>query len=407
MHVEKDGSGNDTLGLGKQYLIQSYAPNLVIERGEGCFLYASDGRRYLDFMSGIGVNALGHAHPRVIKVLREQIGALLHCSNLYAHRYQAPLALRLAEASGLERVFFTNSGAEGVEGAVKIAKSHGRKLDPEKHEIIALNGSFGGRTLGAVSVTGQAKHRAPVEPLIPGVRFVNPNDTAALDAAVGDRSAGILFEPILGEGGIVSIDREFAARAAALARQHDALLIFDEIQSGLGRTGKHFAFQWWNEDVHEPILPDVVVTAKPLAAGLPLGAIIANDRAASVISPGAHGSTFGGNVLACRAALEFMRLLDDLLPTVRETGDYFAARLAGLIEKYDFVEGLRGRGLMLGLHLTVPGQSVVRKCQDRGFLINCTAETVLRFLPPYIIERESIDQLVGALDEVFEQGPPE
>ena len=407
MHLEKDGSGSDTLALGKQHLIQSYGPTLVIERGEGCYLYTADGRRYLDFMSGLGVNALGHAHPRVLQALREQIGALLHCSNLYAHRYQAPLAARLAAASGLQRVFFTNSGAESVEGAVKIAKGYGHKLDPEKYEIVALNGSFGGRTLGAVSVTGQPKHRAPVEPLVPGVKFIEPNDTAALDAAVGERTAGILFEPILGEGGIVSLDREFAARAAALARQHDALLIFDEIQSGLGRTGKHFAFQWWNEGEEAAIQPDIVVTAKPLAAGLPLGAIIANERAAAVITPGTHGSTFGGNALACRVALEFMDLLDDLLPEVREKGDYFAERLTGLIEKYDFVEGLRGRGLMCGVNLTVPGKSVVGECQERGFLINCTADTVLRFLPPYIIEREHIDQLVAALDEIFEQGPPE
>ena len=200
---------------------------------------------------------------------------------------------------------------------------------------------------------------------------------------------------------------EFAARAAALARQHDALLIFDEIQSGLGRTGKYFAFQWWNEGEEAAIQPDIVVTAKPLAAGLPLGAIIANERAAAVITPGTHGSTFGGNALACRVALEFMDLLDDLLPEVREKGDYFAERLTGLIEKYDFVEGLRGRGLMCGVNLTVPGKSVVGQCQERGFLINCTADTVLRFLPPYIIEHEHIDQLVAALDEIFEQGPPE
>ena len=407
MHTEKDGSGGDTLALGKQHLIQSYAPSLVIERGEGCYLHAADGRRYLDFMSGIGVNALGHAHPRVLAALREQIEALLHCSNLYAHRYQAPLAARLAEAAGLQRVFFTNSGSESVEGAVKIAKAYGHKLDPEKFEIVALNGSFGGRTLGAVSVTGQSKHRAVVEPLIPGVKFVDPNDTAALEAAVSDRTAGIFFEPILGEGGIVPIEREFAARAAELAQKHDALLMFDEIQSGLGRTGKHFAFEWWNEGEQTPIQPDVVVTAKPLAAGLPLGAIIANERAAAVITPGTHGSTFGGNAPACRVALEFMDLLDELLPRVREKGDYFAERLTGLIEKYDFVDSLRGRGLMCGVNLTVPGKSVVGQCQERGFLINCTADTVLRFLPPYIIEREHIDQLVAALDEIFEQGPPE
>jgi len=406
MDVEKSHSDIDTLSLGKQHLIQSYAPNLVIERGEGCHLYAEDGKRYLDFMSGIGVNALGHAHPRVLKVLEEQSNTLIHCSNLYASLYQAPLAARLAKISGLHRVFFTNSGAESVEGAVKITKIYGHNIDSKKYEIVALNGSFGGRTLGAVSVTGQPKHRAPVEPTIPGVKFVDPNDTSALEAAVCEKTAGILFEPILGEGGIVSINREFAARAAALAKQYDALLVFDEIQSGLGRTGKHFSFQWWNEGPEEQIQPDIVVTAKPLAVGLPLGAIIANERASNTITPGTHGSTFGGNVLACRVALEFLNLLDDLLPEISDKGAYFSEQLTKLIDKYDFVEGLRGQGLMCGLNLTAPGGSVVTQCQDRGFLINCTAGTVLRFLPPYIIERSHIDALVATLDEIFQQGPP-
>ncbi|MBG99286.1 MAG: aspartate aminotransferase family protein [Solibacterales bacterium] len=407
MDVEKTHSNIDTLGLGKQHLIQSYAPNLVIERGEGCHLYAENGKHYLDFMSGIGVNALGHAHPRVVRILKEQINTLIHCSNLYASRYQAPLAEHLARISGLQRVFFTNSGTESVEGAVKITKIYGHNIDPKKYEIVALNGSFGGRTLGAVSVTGQPKHRAPVEPIIPGVKFVDPNDISGLEAAVCEQTAGILFEPILGEGGIVSINREFAARAAALSKQYDTLLVFDEIQSGLGRTGKHFSFQWWNEGSEEQIQPDIVVTAKPLASGLPLGAIIANERASATITPGSHGSTFGGNVLACRVALEFLVLLEDLLPEILEKGAYFSEQLTKLIDKYDFVEGFRGRGLMCGLNLTVPGSSVVTQCQNRGFLINCTAGTVLRFLPPYIIERAHIDALVATLDEIFRQGPPD
>jgi len=338
---------------------------------------------------------------------------LVHCSNLYAHAHQGPLAERLAKASGLQRVFFTNSGAECIEGAIKIAKGHGRKISADKYEIVALNNSFGGRTLAAIAVTGQEKHREPFEPLIPGVKFIDANDVAALESAVGENTAAILFEPILGEGGIVQIDREFAAKAAELAQKHDALLIFDEIQTGLGRTGKHFAYQWWNElgwnesaDA-EPILPDILVTAKPLGGGLPLGAIIANEKAAGVITPGIHGSTFGGNALACRVAIEFLDILDELLPQINETGDYFGSRLHGLVEKYDFVQGVRGRGVMRGINLTVPGKSVVGQCQQRGLLINCTADTVLRFLPPYIIERGQIDELIGALDDIFAQGPPE
>jgi acetylornithine/succinyldiaminopimelate/putrescine aminotransferase len=260
--------------LEKEHLFQNYAPRqpLVVERGEGCYVYDAEGRRYLDFVSGIGVNALGHGHPRIMKVMREQMEILIHCSNLYYHPYQGPLATRLAKLSGLDRAFFANSGAESMEGALKIAKGFGRKQSPEKYEIVALNGSFGGRTLAAAAVTGQAKYREPFEPLIPGVKFVNPNDEAALKAAVGERTTAIVFEPILGEGGIVEIQRSFAALAAGLAKQYNALLICDEIQSGMGRTGSYFAFQNWNlEGTGDPIQPDVITLAKPLGGGLPIG----------------------------------------------------------------------------------------------------------------------------------------
>ena len=409
MHVEQQPpDGSDTLGLEGQYLIRSYSHSIVIDRGEGCYMYDTAGNRYLDFMSGIGVNALGMAHPRIVQAMHQQVDQLVHCSNLYAHAHQGPLAERLAEASGLQRVFFTNSGAECIEGALKIAKGYGRKISAAKYEIVALNNSFGGRTLAAIAVTGQDKHREPFEPLIPGVKFIDANDIAALEAAVSERTAAILFEPILGEGGIVQIERAFAAKAAELAQQNDALLIFDEIQTGLGRTGKHFAYQWWNESGDaESILPDIIVTAKPLGGGLPLGAIIANEKAADVITPGIHGSTFGGNALVCRVAIEFLDILDELLPRIRETGDYFESRLNELVDKYDFAQGVRGRGVMRGINLTAPGKSVVGQCQERGLLINCTADTVLRFLPPYIIERGQIDELIGALDEIFQRGPPE
>ncbi len=398
--------------LEKQHLIQSYGRlNLLAERGEGCYLYDADGKRYLDFISGIGVNALGHRHPRLVAAVREQIDKLMHCSNLYYHPYQGPLAARLAKASGLARAFFTNSGAEAVEGALKIAKGYGRKLNPDKYEIVALNGSFGGRTLGAIAVTGQAKYREPFEPLIPGVKFVDPNDVAGLKAAVNERTTAIIFEPVLGEGGIVEVSRDFAAQAAALAKQHDALLVLDEIQSGLGRTGSYFAYQSWNEASGgeaqaQPILPDILVTSKPLAGGLPLGCILANERAAEVVTPGMHGTTFGGGPLACRVALEFLDVMEELLPTIRATGDYLESKLQELVAKYEFVSEVRGRGLMRGLNLTVAGKPVVGQAQELGLLINCTADTVLRFLPPYIIERKHIDELAGALDGIFEKGPP-
>ncbi|MBI1353435.1 MAG: acetylornithine/succinylornithine family transaminase [Acidobacteria bacterium] len=396
----------------KQFVMQNYGRyHLTVERGKGCYLYDAERQRYLDFITGIGVNALGHGHPRLLKALRDQIGQLMHCSNLYYHRYQGPLAERLAEMSGLQRSFFCNSGAEAVEGALKIAKGYGHSKSPDKFEIVALNGSFGGRTLAATAVTGQAKYRQPFEPLIPGVRFVDVNDVAALEAAVNDNTCGILFEPLLGEGGIVEVSRAFAQKASELAKRHDALLIFDEIQCGLGRTGAYFAFQHWNRPTPEDpepadIHPDVVTAAKPLGGGLPMGVILMNEKAGAILSAGMHGSTFGGGPLVCRAALEFLDVMTELLPMIKEHGVYFRRRLEELALKFDFVVGPRGRGLMVGLELSVPGKWVVPAAQERGLLLNCTAGNILRFLPPYIIERRHIDQAIDALNQVFEQGPP-
>ncbi len=242
---------------------------------------------------------------------------------------------------------------------------------------------------------------------MPGVIFIDINDVNALEAAYMKITTGIILEPILGEGGLVEVERGFAKRAAELAQQHDALLIFDEIQCGLGRTGKYFAYQWWDDGKSGPILPDIALVAKPLAAGLPLGAILTNQKAAEVITPGAHGTTFGGGALACRVALEFLDVLDELMPHMREVGDYFHEQLEGLVEKYDFVKEVRGKGLMIGLELTVSGKPVVPQAQEAGLLINCTADTVLRFLPPYVSrDITSINWWTGALDRIFEQGPP-
>ena len=395
--------------LEKEHLFQTYGRQpVVLVRGEGCEVFDAEGKAYLDFVSGIGVNALGHGHPRILRAICDQVGKLVHCSNLYYHPYQAPLAVRLTKLAGLDRAYFCNSGAEAVETALKVVKGHGRAQSPAKHEIIALNGSFAGRTLGAISVTGQPNYRQPFEPLIPGVKFIDPNDGKALEEAVSERTAGIIMEPILGEGGIEEIDRDFAAKAVSLAKQHNALVVFDEIQSGLGRTGEYFAFQHWNKSgAAEAIRPDLVLIAKPLGAGLPIGCVLATDSAAAVLGRGMHGSTFGGNALACRLALEFLDILDEILPAVRSTGEYFAGRLAALTSKYEFVDAVRGRGLMLGLNLTVPGAWAVPALLEKGFLINCTAGTVLRFLPPYVIAPKQIDQLIEALDAVFERGPPE
>jgi acetylornithine/N-succinyldiaminopimelate aminotransferase len=375
----------------RDYLLQNYARYpLTLARGKGCHVYDLDGKRYLDFITGIGVNALGHAHPRITKVLREQAGKLIHTSNLYYHPYQAPLAKRLVEMSGLKRAFFCNSGTEAIEGAIKMAHAHGRALSEEKYELVALENSFHGRTVGALSITGQPKYRHDFEPLMPGVKFVKGNDVAALEEAVGSRTAGIFMELIQGEGGINPLTPEFVAKARELADRHDALLVADETQCGVGRPGTYFAYQRSTP----VILPDIVVAAKPVACGLPLGFIVANDKAAAAIKPGMHGSTFGGNVLACRVAIEFLDMLDELLPSIERVGGYFHVSLNEVARKHSVIREVRGFGLMLGVELEVPGKQLVLDAISKGLLLNCTHDTVLRFLPPYIATEKDVDQAV-------------
>ena len=386
------------MDLEKKYLLQNYARYpLALARGKGCWVYDLEGRRYLDMMAGIGVNALGHAHPRITRVIRQQAGLMIHSSNLYYHEYQGPLAKRLAQISGLQRAFFANTGTEAVEGALKMVHGHGRAIHADKFEIISLDNSFHGRTLGALSVTGQPKYRADFEPLIPGVKFVPKNDVAALEAAFNDRTAGIILEMIQGEGGINPLTVEFAAKARELATRYDALLVADETQCGVGRPGVYFAYQ-----LFQPvILPDVVVAAKPLACGLPLGFIVANEKAASAIKPGMHGTTFGGGPLACRVSLEFLEILDELLPAIQRVGGYFKDSLEALAGKHSFVREVRGRGLMLGVDLDIPGKQFVLDAMAEGMLINCTHDTVLRFLPPYIITEKEVDRAVRILRKLF------
>ena len=386
------------MALEKEYLLQNYARYpLVLDRGKGCYLYDLDGKRYLDMISGIGVNALGHAHPRIVKVIREQSQLLVHCSNLYYHRYQGLLAKRLAEASGLQRSFFSNSGTEAMEGALKIARAHGTKIDPGKIEIVSLDNSFHGRTMGALAVTGQPKYRKDFEPLIPGVRFVQANDPGALEQAVNGNTCGILLEGIQGEGGIFPMSQEYVQKARDLADQFDALLIFDEIQCGVGRPGEYFSYQLLDPRV----MPDVMVAAKPLACGLPLGVICVNEKAAPAIGSGMHGSTFGGGPLACRVALEFFDVLDDLLPSIRKVGGYFRNELEALKKKYKFIKEVRGSGLMVGVEIDMPGKQLVIDGMAEGLLFNCTHDTVLRFLPPYILTEKDAARAIKILKKLF------
>lgn len=386
------------MDLEHSHLLQNYARYpLVLARGKACHVFDLEGRRYLDFISGIGVNALGHAHPRILKVIREQAALLIHTSNLYYHQYQGPLADRLARMAGLDRVFFANTGSEATEGALKMAHSHGRSIHSEKFEVIALENGFHGRTLGALSITGQEKYRRDFEPLVPGVRFVPANDEAALEAAFSQRTAAIVMEMIQGEGGICPLTHAFTAKARALADRYNALLVADETQCGVGRPGTYFAYQR-----SQPVIqPDVVVAAKPVACGIPLGFIVANEKAAAAIKPGMHGSTFGGGPLACRVALEFLDILEELLPAIQRVGGYFHVMLNELARKHSFVKEVRGFGLMLGVELAMPGKQLVLDAMAEGLLINCTHDTVLRFLPPYIVTEKEVDQCVKLLGKIF------
>ncbi len=399
--ADAQSTADSIMKLEAECLVQNYARYpVVIHRGRGCLLYDVDGKRYYDLISGIGVNALGHAHPRIVKVIKEQAGLLIHCSNLYYHEYQGKLAERLARISGLQRTFFANSGAEATEGGLKMIRAHGRAISPDKYEIVSLEGSFHGRTFGAISVTGQTKVRGAFEPVLPGVKFIQPNDIAALEAVVGDNTAGIVLEGIQGEGGVQAMDDAFVRKARELADQHNALLLFDEIQCGVARTGKYFTYQL----LDPVVLPDILLVAKPLAAGLPLGAIVASEKAAAALGKGSHGSTFGGGALSCRVALEVLDLLDELMPQIYQLGGYFRMKLEEMARHFRFIKEIRCHGLMIGIELDIPGAPLVQDALENGLLINCTQERVIRLLPPYIMSEQEVDKALQILDRVFKKG---
>jgi len=389
-----------------RYLVRTYRrPPIVFTHGRGCRLYDSAGRAYLDFLAGIAVNALGYAHPRIVRVIRREAGRATHISNLFHNRYQAPLARKLAEWSGLDRVFFSNSGAEAIEGALKLARAYAHakaaaspgSTGAPKTRILALENSFHGRTFGALSITHTPKYREPFVPLVPGVEFVRFNDVADLDAKFDASVCAVVIEPIQGEGGIFPVSEAFWNRASQLTAQHDAALIADEIQSGLGRTGRRFAYQKFNP------LPDIVTVAKPLAGGLPLGAFIANEKFAAAFSPGMHGSTFGGGPLVCAAALEFLTIVEeqDLLANVRARGAELRAGLEKLAARYEFIREIRGEGLILGLDLSIEGARFVEEGLREGLLINCTHDHILRLLPPFIIRRGDVAEFLKRFDSVL------
>jgi len=386
--------------LEKKYLLGTYARyEVLIDRGTGAYLIDKANKRYLDLLAGIGVNSLGYNHPRVKQVLRRQIKKPLHLSNLLYHEYQGRLAEKLASISGLDRVFFTNSGTESVEGCLKFARACAKP----KFRVLALNDSFHGRTFGALSATGQQKYRAPFEPLVPGFDFVEFNDVADLEKKFSDEVCAVIFETIQGEGGIRPVSEKFYRRARELTSKSGAVLICDEIQCGLGRTGYWYAFHRFAPPKEKALLPDMVASAKPLGLGIPLGAILVNEKVAAAIQIGQHGTTFGGGPLACRASLEYFKILeeDKLLERVRSVGEYFKSRLAEL-KDLPVVKDVRGEGLMLAVELKVQGKEIVKKLLEQGFIINCTHDVVLRILPPFIITEKQIDKFVRALRPVLE-----
>ncbi len=397
-------SAADVIAVESAHLLQIYKRNpIVFDRGRGCRLFDQNGRSYLDLLSGIGVASLGHANPTLAAAIAEQARQALHTSNLFYHPLQGEVAARLSDLSGLPRVFFCNSGAEAVEASLKFARRFWRTQGTPRSGIVAFEHSFHGRTMGAVSVTWDDHYRAPFAPLVPGVTFVSPDDPAALAAAVTESTAAIIVEPIQGEGGVRPISRTMAAAITNACRSSGALLIADEVQCGLGRTGRAFY------STALGLEPEIMALGKALGGGVPIGATLFSERVAKAASFGDHGSTYGGNLLACRAALVFLEELMDngLMAHVAEVGAHTESRLRAMAGRQPAIRDVRGAGLMWGIELDRPAGAVVAAALERGLLINRTAETVVRLLPPFVITAAEIDEGLELLEAAIVAGAGE
>ncbi len=371
---------------------------IVPVRGEGCRLWDADGKEYLDFLAGVAVNNLGHCHPRVVKAIQEQAARLIHCSNYYQIPQQIELAELLCNHSFADRAFFCNSGAEANEAAIKLARKYSRDTyGVERFEIITAADSFHGRTMATVSATGQEKVQRFFDPLLHGFKHVPFNDAAAIEAAVTPNTCAIMLEPIQGEGGINIPDRDYLHNVRELCNRHKMLFILDEVQTGIGRTGKLFAHE------HFGITPDIMTLAKALAGGAPIGTMLAREEIAAAFVPGTHGSTFGGNPLMASAAIATLRTIleEGILNHSEEIGEYLLGELETLGKKYAFVQNVRGIGLMIGMALSIPAADIVKKGHDRGLLLNVTHDTVLRFVPPLIVTKQEINRMIEILDGIF------
>ena len=382
-----------------KYIMKTYGRYPIVPvRGEGCRLWDADGKEYLDFLGGVAVNNLGHCHPKVVAALQKQSAELIHCSNYYHIPQQIELAELLCNNSFADKAFFCNSGAEANEAAIKLARKYSRDTyGPERYEIITAADSFHGRTMATVSATGQEKVQRFFDPLLHGFKHVPFNDIAALEAAVTSTTCAVMLEPIQGEGGVNMPSPGYFQAVREICDRHGLLLIFDEVQVGLGRTGTLFAYE------HFGVTPDIMTLAKALAGGAPIGTMLARDKFAVAFVPGTHGSTFGGNPLVCAAAIATVRTIleDGLLNRCEEIGEYLTGELEALGKKYPFVREVRGVGLMIGMALDIPAGDIVKKGHDRGVLLNVTHDTVLRFVPPLIVTRQEIDAMIAILDGIF------
>ncbi|MBW1743119.1 MAG: acetylornithine transaminase [Deltaproteobacteria bacterium] len=392
---------NDLIKKAEHVIATTYGRfPIVFTEGKGCTLFDNKGKAYADFVAGIAVCNLGHAHPGIAKVIADQAERLVHVSNLYYTEPQITLAERLVENSFADRVFFCNSGAEANEAAIKLVrkyhKDHGA---PERFRIITMEGSFHGRTMATLSATGQEKVRKNFEPLVEGFDLVAFNDVEAVQNAITPETGAVMLEPIQGEGGVQYPAPGYLEKLRKLCDEQGLLLVFDEVQTGMGRTGKLFAYE------HFGITPDIMALAKALANGLPMGAMLAKEDVAASFTPGSHASTFGGTPLVASAAVATVKTLVEggVLKNCERVGGYFKDSLLKLKEKYAFIQEVRGIGLLLGLDLSCDGTSVVKKCMDRGFLINCTQEHILRFIPPLVVQEREVDALIACLDTIFEE----
>jgi acetylornithine/N-succinyldiaminopimelate aminotransferase len=389
-------TGEELIREGQRVLVNTYARlPILLKRGKGIQVWDSTGKEYLDFVGGIAVCNLGHCHPKVAHALEEQSRELVHCSNLYYIGPQIELAQRLCEHSFGERVFFCNSGTEANEAAIKLARKHGEG----RYEIITMENSFHGRTMGALSATGQKKFHKGFEPLLPGFRYVPFDDLKAVEDAIGPQTCAVMVEPIQAEGGVILPSATYLKGLRELCDQTGIVLIYDEVQVGMGRTGTLFAYQHWDAPPH------IMTLAKSLANGVPIGAMVATEEVAGAFSPGDHAATFGGNPLATRVGCVVIDTLlgDGILDNCQEMGAYLVKGLLDLMKRYAFIQDVRGMGLIIGAELAFEGKEIVERCLERGFLINCTAGTVLRFLPPLIVTRKEIDRLLTTLDEIFSE----